>query len=48
MKDISQIDSNLKIGETINKPDVRFYDPRHEPFKIYGLVYEGDRFRRMP
>ena len=48
MKDISQIDSNLKIGETINKPDVRFYDPRQEPFKIYGLVYEGDRFRRMP
>lgn len=48
MKDIAEIDSNFAVGATIEKDDVVFYDAEEEPFKIYGIFREGDRFCRMP
>ena len=48
MSNIESIDKNLKVKSTIDKDDVRFYDILSEPFKVYGVFKEGDRFRRMP
>ena len=48
MKDISEIDSNFAVGKTVEKDDIVFYDAEEEPFKIYGLFREDDRFCRMP
>ena len=36
------------IPEGINKPDVKFYSPLNEPFSLYGLIYEDNRYLRMP
>ena len=48
MSNIANIDKNFKIETKINKSDIRFYDARMEPFKIYGVFYENGKFRRMP
>ena len=48
MTDFSKIDQNFKVETKINKPDVVFYDTKQEPFVIYGVFFEGDRYRRMP
>ena len=45
---LDEIDKNFKIEETINKEGLKFYNAEKEPFKIYGLIREGDRFRRLP
>ena len=47
MSNITQVDKNFKIETTIEKEDIKFYDVKQEPFKVYGLIYE-DGFRRMP
>lgn len=47
---IENLDKNLAVSKEINAPDIRLYDVRQEPFKIYGL-YEPkteDAFKRMP
>ncbi|MBQ3084570.1 MAG: hypothetical protein IJC46_03860 [Clostridia bacterium] len=46
--DISTIDKNFLVQNTINKEDVVFYDAEQAPFKIYGIKREGEQFRRMP
>ena len=46
--DISSIDKNFKVETDINKSDIKFYDVKSEPFKVYGLSYENGYFRRMP
>ncbi|MBQ2810122.1 MAG: SGNH/GDSL hydrolase family protein [Clostridia bacterium] len=48
MSDISQIDKNFKIETKISKSDIKFYNVRQEPFKIYGIFHENGKFRRMP
>ena len=48
MNDIASIDKNFKIETNINKNDIKFYDARVSPFKIYGIFYENGKFRRMP
>lgn len=48
MSNIENVDNNFKIETKINKADIKFRDARTEPFKIHGVFYEGDRFRRMP
>lgn len=48
MSDISKIDKNFKIETKLNKTDIKFYDVLEEPFKVYGVFYEEDKFRRMP
>ncbi len=45
---LEKIDKNFKIEEIINKEGLNFYNAEKEPFKIYGLLREGDRFRRLP
>ncbi len=48
MPTLEQIDPNFKVEATIGKDDVTFYDVRKAPFKVYGLIYEDGRFRRLP
>ncbi len=48
MREIWTIDKNFKIETEINKSDIRFYDIKSAPFKIYGVTYENGKFRRMP
>ena len=48
MKDISEIDKNLKVETEIKKDGLRFYDIKEASFKVYGVFHDGERFRRMP
>ena len=48
MSDISKIDKNFKVNTNINKEDIKFYDARVAPFRVYGVFYEDGKFRRMP
>lgn len=49
-RDISSIDKNLKVVCGFDKPDLRLYDVRQEPFRIYGLYHPETEsaFIRMP
>jgi hypothetical protein len=50
MKNIDEIDSNLKVETSIEEADIRFLDVRQEPFRVYGLYdYKNQPvFKRMP
>ncbi len=48
MSAIARIDKNFKVETKINKDDIKFYDIKSEPFKIYGVFYQSGKFRRMP
>ena len=48
MKDISNIDKNLKVETEIQKEGIKFYDVLEEPFKVCGVFKEGEYFTRMP
>lgn len=45
---IEKIDSNFQIPNELPRQDIRFYDVQKHPMEIYGVFYEGGRFRRMP
>ena len=45
---IDEVDKNFKIETELDLPDVKFYDPKDEPFKIYGVKYDNGLYRRMP
>ena len=44
---ISDIDKNFNINTKIPE-DISWFDCETEPFKIYGIMREGNQFRRMP
>lgn len=48
MLDIGKIDKALKVDAEIDKTGLKFYDVKNEPFKIYGIYFEGGKFRRLP
>ncbi|MBQ8879452.1 MAG: hypothetical protein IJY69_01265 [Clostridia bacterium] len=43
-----QVDKNLIVKTTIEKEGIKFYNIDEEPFKIYGVWKEGDRYYRVP
>ncbi len=45
-----EVDKNLIVETTIDKPDIKFYDARREPFEVYGLYdYKNEpAFKRLP
>ena len=49
-KDIGEIDKRLKVEKRIQETDVKFYNARQKPFRIYGLCDPtGDGpFKRLP
>lgn len=48
MKDIAEVDKNLAVKTTIKRDGLCFFDIEQEPFRIYGIFREGEKFRRMP
>lgn len=48
MRDISEVDSNLKVDTEVDKSGLRFYDVSEEPFKVYGVIKENGMYRRLP
>jgi len=47
MKSIGEIDKNLKVETEIVKDGMAFYDIDKVPFKVYGLLRENGRYKRM-
>ena len=48
MKNISDIDANFKTCTELNKDGIKFYNIKEKPFKIYGVFYQEDKYRRIP
>jgi len=48
VKRIEEVDRNFRIETNLPCQDICFYDAETEPFRIYGIIREGDRFCRMP
>ncbi len=48
MKNIDDIDANLKIETSLNRENIKFYNVLEYPFKIYGVFMENGKFRRIP
>ena len=48
MKDISEIDKNLKIETSIEREGLTFFNSLSKPFKLYGIYHDGEKFRRLP
>ncbi len=47
MADVTSFDKRLRV-EDIARDGLTFYDVLEQPFAVYGVKYEDDRFRRMP
>ena len=43
-----EYDSNFLPDDKIGKYDVKYYDVKCEPFRIYGVWHDGERFVRFP
>lgn len=48
MKQIAEIDKNFEISLTVNKTNIKFYSALSSPFSLCGLLYQNQRFRRIP
>lgn len=48
MTDISKVDKNFIVDTKIDKADIKFYDVKEAPFKVYGVYHTGERFIRLP
>ncbi len=50
MSDIGKIDPNLAVSGTIGDTQLLFYDVRHVPFTVYGLLppVSGEPWHRLP
>lgn len=46
--DITKIDKDFEISTTIDREGLGFFNAQESPFQIFGLMYEGGMFRRMP
>lgn len=46
----AEVDRNMIVAKTLNVPDLRFYDARKAPFRIYGLWEPENEayFKRLP
>lgn len=48
MKRLDEIDKRFKVETKLNKDGIAFYSVLDEPFRVYGLIYENGKFRRLP
>lgn len=48
MVDIATLDPNFKVETTIKTDDTAFYDVKENLFCLYGLIHDGEAYRRMP
>lgn len=47
MSNVSNIDKNFIVKTNIQKDNIRFFDIRENPFKIYGVFWENGKYRRI-
>ena len=47
MYNISDVDRNFVISTGMKRDEIRFFDARNDPFRLYGLMFENGRFCRM-
>ncbi len=45
---IEELDKNFIVNTKIGREDIEFIDSTIEPFKFYGIIYENNKFRRIP
>ena len=43
-----EYDANLVIESTLGGKDVNFFDAKCEPFRLYGMWHDGEKYCRMP
>ena len=43
-----EYDSNFLPDDRIGTYDVKYYDVKNDPFRIYGVWFDGERFVRLP
>ena len=48
MAKLSDLDSNFRVETNLGREGIRFLNVRTSPFSVHGVIYEGERFRRMP
>ncbi len=48
MPTLEEIDPNFKLESNIEREGMTFYDVKEAPFKLHGIIYEDDRYARMP
>ena len=46
--DVAKIDKNFTVNEKVLREGQKFYSCEEEPFALYGVFREGERFVRMP
>lgn len=46
--DISKIDKNFAVDTEIDKTGLEFYSVDEKPFRLYGVMREGDKYIRLP
>ncbi len=47
MADVTSFDSRLRV-DAISKEGLSFYDVKRSPFSVHGVMFDDDRFLRMP
>lgn len=48
VKDITKIDKNFAVAATVDKEDIVFHSAESAPFRVYGVSYDGECYRRLP
>ena len=48
MSNITDIDKNLKVETNIERDGLVFRNANDAPFQLYGIWYDGKRYRRLP
>ena len=48
MPDIASIDKNFKIETNIERENIKFYDAKEAPIRLFGVWHDGDCYRRVP
>ena len=48
MPDISTIDKNFVIETNIERENIKFYDVKEAPMRLFGVWHDGSVFRRVP
>ena len=43
-----EYDANLIIEDRIGNYDIKFYNPITEPFRMYGMWHDGEKYCRLP
>lgn len=48
MRNISEIDSNLKVLTDFSREGLEYFDVLDAPFAVHGVFHDGERFVRLP